>query len=78
MIAGTTAEESIGNFKSWLDYAILSRCCAPRVRVKLTNGQDAVGVYQRLNQAELNAIRQYLLSLHEWTRLCEDEDVTDG
>ena len=54
--AGRTAEESLSNLKSWLDEVVISRCCAVRVSMTLTDGQDAVGVFQRLNLVELNAV----------------------
>ena len=44
----------------------------------LTGGQNAVGVYHRLNLVELNSVRQHLLSLREWTRQCEDDQISAG
>ena len=50
--SGPTAAASIENFKQHIDGRVMTRSCAPKVRVKDAFGNDVLGVYQGMRSKD--------------------------
>ena len=50
--SGPTAAASIENFKQHIDGRVMTRSCAPKVRVKDAFDNDVMGVYQGMRSKD--------------------------
>ena len=50
--SGPTPAASDASLKAFIDRLVMTRCCAPKVRVKDVNDVDILGIYQGMKRKE--------------------------